>query len=103
MALPKGMHPRTTDTRTHTVLARRLHRSPFPSRALQALLSGHSVGGLPQGQKVYIDIMRVGPLDITLSFMPAPWDPQPGEPGDYYRPPLCSFYEGWLRGARLRC
>ena len=46
---------------------------------LQALLSGQGQGGVAQGQKVYIDIMTAGPLDITVSFLPAPWDPQSGQ------------------------
>eukprot|EP00887_Chlorella_sp_A99_P007395 scaffold2.g7395.t1 len=49
---------------------------------LEALLGGgQGLGLLPQhDQKIYTDLLRIGTLDITLSFVPAPFDPEAGHP-----------------------
>lgn len=45
---------------------------------MQGLLEGGGHSGVPQGVKVYIDVMRVGGLDLTLSFLPGPWGSDTG-------------------------
>ena len=54
---------------------------PLPPPVLpirpQALLSGRGLLA-PAEQKVYIDVLRISTLELTLSFMPAPFQPDPG-------------------------
>jgi hypothetical protein len=46
---------------------------------LEALLSGQGSALLaPAEQKVYIDLLRIGTLELTLSFTPAPYQPDSG-------------------------
>ena len=56
--------------------ARRLPELP---PELEALLSGRSAGPAAAEQKVYIDVLRIATLELTISFMPAPFQPDPGE------------------------
>ncbi|PSC70464.1 Methionine gamma-lyase isoform A [Micractinium conductrix] len=57
--------------------ARRLPELP---PELEALLSGRSAGPAAAEQKVYIDVLRIATLELTISFMPAPFQPDPGHP-----------------------
>jgi hypothetical protein len=50
--------------------------SPLPPHP-QALLSGRGLLA-PAEQKVYIDVLRISTLELTLSFMPVPFQPDPG-------------------------
>ena len=51
-----------------------------PGACMQALLSGRGSAMLaPAEQKVYIDVLRIATLELTLSFMPAPFQPDPGK------------------------
>lgn len=49
---------------------------------VEALLSGQGGASLaPAEQKVYIDVLRIGTLELNITFMPAPFQPDPGAQG----------------------
>lgn len=56
-------------------------RLPGLPPEVAALLGGSSLSGAglaPTEQKVYIDVLRIATLELTVSFMPAPFESDPG-------------------------
>lgn len=59
-----------------------VRRLPGLHPDLEALLSGRGSALLvPAEQKVYIDLLRIGTLELTISFTPTPFQPEPGACG----------------------
>lgn len=58
-------------------------RLPGLPPEVEALLSGGQGGAwlAPAEQKVYIDVLRIATLELTISFMPAPFENDPGAGG----------------------
>lgn len=64
---------------TAASLAAPLRLLGLPPEVAALLSGGHGGTGLaPAEQKVYIDVLRIGTLELTVSFMPAPFESDPG-------------------------